>query len=107
MKKVLLLLLLLLTGNVFADDTVYPEIQYDIPKSKWEKAPKFYSSGKCKDPMNLVETCKSKRLVEAEVKQKIFFNTHKQCSKWKYVKLNESCVNKPSNVDKKWKKTNH
>jgi hypothetical protein len=44
--------------------------------------------------MNLVETCKSKRLIEAEAKQKVFFATHKQCSKWKYVKLNENCVDK-------------
>jgi len=105
MKKVLLLLLL--AGNVFADDTVYPDIEYDIPKSKWEKAPKFYSSGKCKDPMNLMELCKSKKLLEVEAKQKLFYETHKKCSKWKYVKLNESCDNKPSSADKKWKKTNH
>ena len=105
MKKVLLLLLL--TVNVFADDTVYPDIEYDIPKSKWEKAPKFYSSGKCKDPMNLIELCKSKKLLEVEAKQKLFYETHKKCSYLRYVKVNESCDVKPVKVTKKWKKTNH
>ena len=34
-------------------------IEYDIPKSKWPKYKPVVYAGKCKEPVALMETCKS------------------------------------------------
>ena len=94
MRK-LLLIGLLLSNNLQAE-TVYPAIEYDLPESKWGKAI-WYVTDRCKDPMNLFAQCKSKRRIESENYQINFFKTHKKCSTYKYVKLNESCELKGKN----------
>jgi hypothetical protein len=39
-------------------DVIAP-IDYDIPKSKWPKYKPVVYAGKCKEPVALMETCKS------------------------------------------------
>lgn len=87
MKKYFLALLLVTAAHANADDdiditpilqkyadanpvqplpAVIAPIEYDLPESKWDK-PKFYqTTGKCQMPMNLMEQCKSPRLLKFE-----------------------------------------
>ena len=62
------LLLFLLAGSVMAEDFVVEPIQYDIPESKWGKAEWYATKGKCTDPMNLYEVCRSKAALAFEKK---------------------------------------
>lgn len=92
--------LLMLSMNALAEEIQYPPIEYDAPEPPLSKYA-WYKSAPCKDPMNLMEVCKSKRLLVAEAKQKEFFATHKRCTSWKYVKLNDSCTAKVNVVTSK------
>lgn len=87
--KHLTVALLMLSMNALAEEIHYPPIEYDIPESKWGKAV-VYTTTKCNNPMNLFELCKSKRLIAAETKIKLFFDTHKKC-KNVYIKSTQTC----------------
>jgi hypothetical protein len=97
--KIISVVLLMLSVSALAEEIHYPPIEYDAPTPPLSKNA-WYKSEACKDPVNLLVSCKSKRLLLAEAKQKVFLESHKQCTKWKYVKLNESCKDKPSVIVK-------
>lgn len=80
MKKYFLALLLISTAQANVDDDiditpmiekyaaanpvqplpdVIAPIEYDLPESKWPKYIPTHYAGKCKEPMALMETCKS------------------------------------------------
>ena len=79
---------------------VIAPIEYDLPESKWGKPVFYQTSEKCQTPMNLMEQCKSERLLKFEAMRDKFkaLATEKRKSveaRRKLKALNDEYRNRP------------